>query len=77
MPKLIGSKKIDDAMRERWYELHLKHGLIPRLIATRFDVNVYTVSKYLKERREREGVGKPQRTDTVTIKGLPSQASRL
>lgn len=43
---------IDDAMREKWWTLSIKHKVSIRAISTRFDVNYSTVSKYIWERKK-------------------------
>lgn len=76
MARLKGSiPQIDDAMREKWWVLYSKSAILPRLIATRFGINVGTVNKYLIDRRRQEGIDKPIRNDTVTIKSSKSPSA--
>ncbi len=60
-PRIL-TTEIDDAMREKWWELNQKHGLVPKLIGIRFGIAGQTVSKYLRERRVRDGVEPPAKT---------------
>jgi len=55
MPRLI----VTDAMRDKWWNLHIVNSLGPKIISKRFGVTPECVSSYLSERRQREGINRP------------------
>ena len=63
----IHTTVIDDTMRERWWQLSLA-GIAVKSIAIRFGIHRNYVGRYLKVRREREGVTASR--DTVTMPEL-------
>ena len=59
---------VDDIEKEKWWRLHVQHGMTAVAIAKRFGLREAVVQQHLKERREREGVAPPSRPDAVNVR---------
>ena len=70
-------RKVDNSDFENWWKLHMIHRLTAKLISKRTGIPQYKIARYLKIRRDAEGVARPDCSDSVGVhlKGRFNEAS--